>query len=141
MVDKQLKPDFIFEASWEVCNKVGGIYTVLSSRAQTLLKEYGDKLIFIGPDIWQEKNNPDFLEDKKLLKNWREAAAKEGVNVRIGRWQVAGRPVAVLVDFQPFFEQRNFIYGTAWQNFGVQSDKAYGDYDEASMFSLSLIHI
>ena len=126
MVDKQLKPDFIFEASWEVCNKVGGIYTVLSSRAQTLLK---------GPDIWQEKNNPDFLEDKKLLKNWREAAAKEGVNVRIGRWQVAGRPVAVLVDFQPFFEQRNFIYGTAWQNFGVQSDKAYGDYDEASMFS------
>ena len=45
MVDKQLKPDFIFEASWEVCNKVGGIYTVLSSRAQTLLKEYGDKLI------------------------------------------------------------------------------------------------
>lgn len=151
MVDKQLKPDFIFEASWEVCNKVGGIYTVLSSRAQTLLKEYGDKLIFLGPDIWQEKNNPDFLEDKKLLKNWREAAAKEGVNVRIGRWQVAGRPVAVLVDFQPFFEQRNSIYGTAWQNFGVQSDKAYGDYDEASMFSyaaarfveiiyLSLIH-
>ena len=135
MVDKQLKPDFIFEASWEVCNKVGGIYTVLSSRAQTLLKEYGDKLIFLGPDIWQEKNNPDFLEDKKLLKNWREAAAKKGVNVRIGRWQVAGRPVAVLVDFQPFFEQRNFIYGTAWQNFGVQSDKAYGDYDEASMFS------
>ena len=151
MVDKQLKPDFIFEASWEVCNKVGGIYTVLSSRAQTLLKEYGDKLIFLGPDVWQEKNNPDFLEDKKLLKNWREAAAKEGVNVRIGRWQVAGRPIAVLVDFQPFFEQRNSIYGTAWQNFGVQSDKAYGDYDEASMFSyaaarfveiiyLSLIH-
>lgn len=151
MVDKQLKPDFIFEASWEVCNKVGGIYTVLSSRAQTLLKEYGDKLIFLGPDVWQEKNNPDFLEDKKLLKNWREAAAKDGVNVRIGRWQVAGRPIAVLVDFQPFFEQRNSIYGTAWQNFGVQSDKAYDDYDEASMFSyaaarfveiiyLSLIH-
>ena len=135
MIGKQLKPNFIFEASWEVCNKVGGIYTVLSSRAQTLLKEYGNKLIFLGPDVWQGKNNPDFIEDKKLLKNWREAAAKEGVNVRIGRWQVAGRPVAVLVDFQPFFEQRNFIYGTAWQNFGVQSDKAYGDYDEASMFS------
>ena len=151
MVDKQLKPNFIFETSWEVCNKVGGIYTVLSSRAQTLLKDYGDKLIFLGPDVWQDKNNPDFLEDKKLLKNWREAAANEGVNVRIGRWQVEGKPVAVLVDFQPFFEQRNSIYGTAWQNFGVQSDKAYGDYDEASMFSyaaarfveiiyLSLIH-
>ena len=151
MVDKQLKPNFIFETSWEVCNQVGGIYTVLSSRAQTLLKEYGNKLIFLGPDVWQGKNNPDFIEDKKLLKNWREAAAKEGVNVRIGRWQVEGKPIAVLVDFQPFFEQRNSIYRTVWQNFGVQSDKAYGDYDEASMFSyaaarfveiiyLSLIH-
>ncbi|EHG24689.1 hypothetical protein HMPREF9332_00164 [Alloprevotella rava F0323] len=151
MIGKQLKPNFIFEASWEVCNKVGGIYTVLSSRAQTLLKEYGNKLIFLGPDVWQGKNNPDFIEDKKLLKNWREAAAKEGVNVRIGRWQVEGKPIAVLVDFQPFFEQRNSIYRTVWQNFGVQSDKAYGDYDEASMFSyaaarfveiiyLSLIH-
>ena len=151
MVDKQLKPNFIFETSWEVCNKVGGIYTVLSSRAQTLLKEYGNKLIFLGPDVWQGKNNPDFIEDKRLLKNWCEAAAKEGVNVRIGRWQVEGKPIAVLVDFQPFFEQRNSIYRTVWQNFGVQSDKAYGDYDEASMFSyaaarfveiiyLSLIH-
>ena len=151
MIGKQLKPNFIFEASWEVCNKVGGIYTVLSSRAQTLLKEYGNKLIFLGPDVWQGKNNPDFIEDKKLLKNWHEAAAKEGVNVRIGRWQVEGKPIAVLVDFQPFFEQRNSIYRTVWQNFGVQSDKAYGDCDEASMFSyaaarfveiiyLSLIH-
>ena len=28
MVKDLLTPDYIFEASWEVCNKVGGIYTV-----------------------------------------------------------------------------------------------------------------
>ena len=45
-----LFPDYIFESSWEVCNKVGGIYTVLSTRAKTLVEQLGDKLIFIGPD-------------------------------------------------------------------------------------------
>ena len=135
MTDKQLKPDYIFEASWEVCNKVGGIYTVLSSRAKTLLEQYNKKLIFIGPDLWKGKRNPDFCEDKKLLKGWREEVENEGVNVRIGRWQVEGKPIAVLVDFQPFFEQRNTIYANAWRDFGVESLKAYGDYDEASMFS------
>ena len=32
MINELLTPDYIFEASWEVCNKVGGIYTVLSTR-------------------------------------------------------------------------------------------------------------
>ncbi len=50
-----LFPDYIFESSWEVCNKVGGIYTVLSTRAKTLVEQLGDKLIFIGPDCWGEK--------------------------------------------------------------------------------------
>ena len=36
MIKDKLFPDYIFESSWEVCNKVGGIYTVLSTRAKTL---------------------------------------------------------------------------------------------------------
>lgn len=39
-----LTPDYIFESSWEVCNKVGGIYTVLSTRAKTLQEAFGDKI-------------------------------------------------------------------------------------------------
>ena len=134
--EQELRPDYVFETSWEVCNKVGGIYTVLASRSQTLLEVFGDHLIFIGPDLWQGKANEDFREDRRLLKAWREAARKEGIGVRIGRWTGAtGSPVAVLVDFTPFFEQKNAIYAQAWEDFGVDSIKAYGDYDEASMFS------
>lgn len=39
-----LSPGYIFESSWEVCNKVGGIYTVLSTRAKTLHEKFGDHL-------------------------------------------------------------------------------------------------
>ncbi len=128
-------PDFIFETSWEVCNKVGGIYTVLSSRAKTLKEQFEDNLVFLGPDLWKEKENPLFLENKQLLNKWKTAAAKNGLDVRIGRWQVPGTPVAVLIDFAPFFEEKGNIYASAWEEFGVDSLHAYGDYDEASMFS------
>ena len=127
------RPDYIFETSWEVCNKVGGIYTVLSSRANTLQQELSGEVIFIGPDLL--KDNPQFTEDTKLLKTWKTAAKRNGLSVRIGRWNVPGTPIAVLVDFRPFFEQKNEIYAKAWEYFGVDSLQAYGDYDEASMFS------
>lgn len=128
-------PDYIFEASWEVCNKVGGIYTVLSSRAKTLQAELKDNLVFVGPDVWRDKACQYFTEDAKLLTAWKKAAAKEGLAVRIGRWNVPGAPVAVLVDFSVYFSEKNSIFSQAWNKFYVDSLHAYGDYDEASMYS------
>ena len=128
-------PDYIFESSWEVCNKVGGIYTVLSTRANTLQAELKDRIIFIGPDVWHDNNSPYFIEDKTLFNDWKKQAAKEGLNVKVGRWNIPGAPVAVLVDFLPYFEKKNEIYGWLWEHYQVDSLHAYGDYDEASMFS------
>lgn len=130
-----LKPDYIFESSWEVCNKVGGIYTVLSTRAKTLQDMMQDRVIFIGPDFWKKKESPYFTEDKALLADWRQKAVDSGLKVRVGRWKVPGAPISVLVDFTPYFEQKNDIYGWLWEHYQVDSLHAYGDYDEASMFS------
>ena len=135
MKKELLFPDYIFESSWEVCNKVGGIYTVLSTRAKTLVEQLGDKLIFIGPDCWGEKTCPYFKEDTALLKDWKEQATAEGLNVKVGRWDIPGTPVAILVDFNPYFAEKDRIYGQLWEKFHVDSLHAYGDYDEASMFS------
>ena len=128
-------PDYIFESSWEVCNKVGGIYTVLSTRAKTLQEVLQDKIIFIGPDFWKEQESPYFKEDKALFADWQSEASEQGLQVRVGRWTVPGEPIAILVDFNPFFEKKNEIYGWLWENYQVDSLHAYGDYDEASMFS------
>ena len=130
-----LKPDCIFESSWEVCNKVGGIYTVLSTRAKTLQDAMKDQIIFIGPDFWQEKESPYFREDKALFAEWQWEAKENGLTVRVGRWTIPGEPIAILVDFRPFFEKKNEIYAWLWEHYHVDSLHAYGDYDEASMFS------
>ena len=128
-------PDYIFESSWEVCNKVGGIYTVLSTRAKTLQEVLQDKIIFIGPDFWKESESPYFKEDRKLFADWQSVAVEQGLKLRVGRWTVPGEPIAILVDFNPYFEKKNHIYGWLWEHYGVDSLHAYGDYDEASMFS------
>ena len=146
MKKEQLKPDYIFESSWEVCNKVGGIYTVLSSRAKTLQDRMKDRIIFIGPDFWKgsqregddastKKESPYFQEDKSLFAEWQWAAKNEDLKVRVGRWTIPGEPIAILVDFIPYFDKKNEIYGWLWEHYGVDSLHAYGDYDEASMFS------
>lgn len=135
MGKKLIKPDYVFESSWEVCNKVGGIYTVLSSRAKTLQDAMCDRIIFIGPDVWHDNESPYFQEEKSLLAEWQWQAKEEGLKVKVGRWTVPGKPIAILVDFQPFFEKKNEIYGWLWEHYQVDSLHAYGDYDEASMFS------
>ena len=131
----KMTPDYIIEVSWEVCNKVGGIYTVLSTRAKTILTKTDAQLMFIGPDLWKETANPLFKEDKRLMAGWRKKTTEEGLNIRIGRWMIPGEPVAVLVDFTPYYNIKNDIYAEAWNLFKVDSLHAYGDYDEASMFS------
>ena len=135
MAKERFTPDYIFESSWEVCNKVGGIYTVLSTRAKTLQQVLKDKIIFIGPDFWKEQESPYFREDNSLLAEWQWAAKEQGLKVRVGRWTVPGEPIAILVDFNPYFEKKNEIYGWLWEHYQVDSLHAYGDYDEASMFS------
>ena len=142
MVSKLLNPDYIFESSWEVCNKVGGIYTVLSTRAKTLQEAHQDHVIFIGPGLWKREDgnytkeeSPYFREDQSLFADWQREAKANGLQVRVGRWTVPGEPIAILVDFMPYFEKKNEIYGWLWEKYGVDSLHAYGDYDEASMFS------
>ena len=136
MTKELLTPDYIFEASWEVCNKVGGIYTVLSTRANTLQTKFRDRLFFIGPDFWQGKENPLFIESDNLCAAWKKhAALKDNLSVRVGRWNIPGEPIVILVDFQPFFAEKNEIYTEMWNRYQVDSLHAYGDYDEASMFA------
>ncbi len=135
MEKNRLFPDYIFESSWEVCNKVGGIYAVLSTRAKTLQEVMKDHIFFIGPDFRDQKVNPYFKADDSLFPSWKEDAAKRGLHIRIGRWLIPGEPITFLVDFQPYFKLKNQLYGRLWDLFRVDSLHGYGDYDEASMFS------
>ena len=132
-------PTYLFESSWEVCNKVGGIYTVLSTKAFSLKKIFDDKAIFIGPDVWEQEPAVDFIEDNSLFAEWREyALTNEQLKVRIGRWNVPGNPPVILVDFKPFFGDKDSLFFSMWETFRVNSLNAYGDYDESCIFAYAV---
>ena len=139
MFSKKVELRLLFETSWEVCNKVGGIYTVLSTKAKNLQTLYKDRVIFIGPDInHNNEPNKDFSESKSLLKTWKKTTVLPfGIKVRVGRWNVPGKPIAILVSFDELYHVKNDFYAEMWQQYGVDSLHAYGDYDESCMFSLA----
>ena len=132
---KMLFPDYIFETSWEVCNKVGGIYTVLSTRAKTLQDRMKDHVIFLGPDCWYESQSPYFKQDDNLFADWQQKALADGLKVKVGRWDIPGEPIAMLVDFREAYAHKDELYGKLWEYYHVDSLHAYGDYDESAMFA------
>ncbi|MCD8194183.1 MAG: glycosyltransferase [Tannerellaceae bacterium] len=132
-------PEYIFESSWEVCNKVGGIYTILSTKARTLQHMLNDRIIFIGPDVWRENNAPDFIVDSSLFADWQQhAKTTDTLSVKVGRWDVPGTPPVILVDFRPFFADKDALYYAMWNDFKVDSMHAYGDYDESCIFAYAV---
>ena len=130
-----INPDYLFEVSWEVCNKVGGIYTVIATKALHLKSQLGRHHILIGPDVWMHRaSNPDFIEDPLLFRSWRQQAASEGLRLRVGKWNIPGTPVAVLVDYKAFLPQCDKILTDFWLSFGVDSLTGNWDYKEAAVF-------
>ncbi|VEJ19907.1 alpha-glucan family phosphorylase [Capnocytophaga canimorsus] len=134
MSKKTLNPDYIFETSWEVCNKVGGIHTVISTKALSISKKFKDKYILIGPDLWQHTENHEFVEDTELFKSWKANTENEGLRVRVGRWNIAGNPLVILVDFSRYFANKNEILRYYWDTYQLDSLNSSWDYIESVLF-------
>ncbi len=136
------KADLIFEVSWEVCNKVGGINTVIATKAKSLINEKGDNLILIGPDLQKESGDNDvFIEDHSLLSDWRSQAIANGLKFRIGRWNISGNPIAILVDFTPYFAKKDEIFSNFWERYKLDSLNGEWDYIEPAMFGYAAAEI
>lgn len=130
-----MTPDYLFEVSWEICNKSGGIHTAISSKALMLQEKLGSNYILLGPDVWRgETENPEFTEDTGLLSAWRESAGREGLSIRTGRWNIEGRPIAIIVDFTPFISQKDEIFKVMWERFRLDSISGHWDYVEPVLF-------
>lgn len=135
MNEVELHPDYLFEVSWEVCNKVGGIHTVVATKAPTLAKTYKGVYITIGPDLWRASgNNPEFIEQESVLTPWAQEALQDGVCVRVGRWNIPTSPLVILVDFSPLFARKDEILAKLWEHYGLDSLQGQWDYIEPLLF-------
>jgi len=117
--------DFVFEVSNEVCNKVGGIYTVVSSKAAQMVDHYGKNYYAIG--FYNPANAKIELDEEtppeNLLKVFQNLDAK-GVKCHYGRWLIAGRPQAILIDAKELLKNSNQIKTDFWSQYQIDSLKS-----------------
>src|SRR5512145_177065 len=123
MNENRLAPDYLFEVSWEVCNKVGGIHTVIATKSITMVNELQNNLILIGPDLIKDEadDNPEFLEDTHLFSAWKKQAESEGLRIRIGRWNINGFPLAIAINFSSYFQEKDKIFFELWDKYRLDS--------------------
>jgi phosphorylase/glycogen(starch) synthase len=134
-MSKTRQPDYLFETSWEICNKIGGIHTVIATKAQSLKKTFGDNLIMIGPDALRNSEaNHEFEEDRTLFPQWLSLANQDGFRVRTGRWKIEGNPIAILVDFTTLMGDKNKVLAELWEEYHVDSIAGQWDYVEPAIF-------
>ena len=124
---------YLFETSWEVCNKVGGIHTVLVTKTNTILPKYKNRLILIGPDI-HGGDNKEFQEDLTLYVGLKKKLIKDGIKIRIGRWKIVGNPLVILIDMTSCFAKKDAILGKLWEDYKLDSLNGGWDYIEPTIF-------
>mgnify|MGYP006272932389 FL=1 len=137
-----MKPnaDLLFETSWEVCNKVGGIYTVLKSKSSQMIKEYGKKYALIGPYFIKNAVS-QFIEElpPQEYQDIFKELKKEGINVHYGKWLVDDKPTTFLIDFSNYTINNNSIKKELWDTFKIDSlNTEYFDFDEPVIWSYAV---
>ena len=140
--NKEIKPqaDMFFEASWEVCNKVGGIYTVVKSKINLMQEYYKEKYFTVGP-YFHDKAAGEFVEQlpPEFLQVVFGELEQEGIKCHYGRWLVKGEPNCILIDFSGYAKYDNDIKRYLWDNYGVDSlGTSYYDFDEPVVWSYTV---
>ena len=136
----EAKAQLVFEVSWEICNKVGGIWTVITSKAAQMKRYYKDNYVCIGPYV-AEKALGEFEEEPapEMCKDICAELQQEGIILHFGKWLIKGEPKVILVDFANFRFKTDDIKKEMWDNFKVDSiNSNYPEYNEPIVWSYAV---
>lgn len=121
---KELKQEksLLIESAWEVCNQVGGIYTVIRSKIPASRDRWGDNYCLLGPAIHPDRHAElDPIEKSDdLIARAVERMVKDGYDVFYGRWLVTGRPKVVLFNLVNELGNKTANSQELLKTFGIQ---------------------
>ena len=138
-MDKLTKDiDFLFEASWEVCNKVGGIYTVVKSKAALMNENYSNYFL-IGPYFPDKaKIETQQIVPPEGFKQVFDDLEKQGIVCYYGKWLIEGQPKVILIDFKQFIKNKNDIKKWLWEAYRIDSLFSHWDFEEPMVWAIAV---
>jgi glycogen(starch) synthase len=115
---KTTKKNVLFEIAWEVCNQVGGIYTVIRTKVPAMVEKWDENYFLLGP-YFEKKASSEFeiitdLDDSpagRVVKRMREM----GYTVFYGYWLVTGKPRVVLFELDSIAQELDTIKFNLWE--------------------------
>jgi glycogen(starch) synthase len=129
----------LFEIGWEVCWQLGGIYTVLRSKAPAMLQRWGDRYFMIGPYNPQtaalefEEQSP-----QGFIRNTLERLRTGGIDCHFGRWLIPGRPRVILLDYRGRFNRLDHDKFLLWKDHGIGTVAGDGEVNEVVAFGFTV---
>lgn len=134
--------DLLLEISWEVCNKIGGINTVLATKAAQMVKRYHDGYILVGP-YFAEKSKYQFEEQmpQEKLKDIFAMLEAQGIRCHFGRWLIDGEPQVILVDFQSLWPNINGYKRELWDLYKIDSMESGFEFDEPVVWGYAVARL
>lgn len=112
----------LMEIAWEVCNQVGGIYTVLRSKVPSMVSRWGSRYCLVGP--YNPHTAEVEFEPAPLVGAVGQAVRQlqeMGYSAHYGRWLVSGRPHVVLLDTSSVGGILNEVKHRVWADHGIPS--------------------
>jgi len=131
--------DLLLEISWEACNKIGGINTVLATKAAQMVKRYGDGYVLVGPHLPQNaKCQIEEISPKGTLKTAFDNLKSQGIFCHFGRWMIEGEPHVVLVDFSALWPNINRYKRELWDSYKIDSMESGFEFDEPVVWGFAV---
>jgi glycogen(starch) synthase len=128
----------LFEVAWEVCWQLGGIYTVLRSKAPAMLQRWGERYCLIGP--YNPQTAAFEFDEQPATGVYRDAIeglAQAGIPAKFGRWLIPGRPQVILIDYRARYGSLDADKYTLWKDHGISTTVNDGEVNEVVAFGFA----
>jgi glycogen(starch) synthase len=129
----------LFEIAWEVCWQLGGIYTVLKTKAACMAQRWDDRYFLIGP------YNPstavlefEELTSEGLIHDTLHRLRQTGTPCHFGRWLVPGNPRVILLDYRARFDRLGDDKFLLWTDHGIATHSSDGEVNECVAFGFAV---
>jgi glycogen(starch) synthase len=132
----------LFEIAWEVCSQIGGIYTVIKTKAPEMVSRWGNQYVLVGP-YHQETSALEFEEACATpeLAPILERANASGIKCHFGHWLTPGRPQVILIDYKARYNQLSTDKYFLWKDNGINLDGADGEVDAVVAFGFCVAEL
>lgn len=128
-------PPLLFEIAWEVCWQLGGIYTVLRTKAAAMLERWGERYCLIGPYNPQTAAVEfEELPTEGIIRQTLDKLRASGVPCHYGRWLITGRPRVILLDHRARYSQIEADKYLLWKDHGIETYASDGEVNDTIAF-------